>query len=73
MYLYVHVTHKKVIMMRYISMSRPHFPSMWEMLQHFTHAQCEMSLRDLTHAQCKILSEKDGCSGLPEAAQGLNL
>ena len=51
-------------------MSRPHFPFMWEMLQHFTHAQCEMSVRDFTHAQCKILSEKDGCSGLPEAAQG---
>ena len=49
-------------------MSRPHFPSMWEMLQHFTHAQCEMSVRDFTHAQCKILSDKDGCSGLPEAA-----
>ena len=47
----------------------------WKMVklkgrQHFTHAQCEMSVRNFTHAQCKILSEKDGCSGLPEAAQG---
>ena len=48
----------------------PHFPSMWEMLQHFTHAQCEMSVTDFTHAPCKILSDKDGCSRLPEAAQG---
>ena len=53
----------------YIYMSRPHFPSMWEMLQHFTRAQCEMSDKDFTPAQCKM-SDKDGCSRLPEAAQG---
>ena len=38
-------------------MSRPHFPSMWEMLQHFVRAQCKMS-------------DKDGFSRLPEASQG---
>ena len=43
---------------------------MWEMLQDFTHAQCKMSIRDFMHAQCKILSDKDGCPGLPEAAKG---
>ena len=37
------------------------------MLQHFTHAQCEMSDKHFTHAQCKM-SAKDGCSRLPKAA-----
>ena len=36
---------------------KTHSPSMRKMLQHFTHAQCKMS-------------DKDGCSRLPEAAQG---
>ena len=43
------------IMKKYVL--RPHFPSMWEMLQYFAYVQCKMS-------------DKDGCSRLPEAAQG---
>ena len=46
-----------MVMMKYISTLRPQFPSTWEMLKHFTHAQCK-------------IADKDGCSRLPEAAQG---
>ena len=56
-------------MIRYISMSRPYLPSMWEMIQHFTRVQREMSPKHITHAQCKM-SDKHDCSRLPEAAQG---
>ena len=47
-------------------MSRPHFSSMWEMLQLFTHAQCEMSAKHFTHGQCKMAVQ--GCLRLPKAA-----
>ena len=52
------------LMIRYIFMLRPYLPSMWEMIQHFTRMQREMSAKHFTHAQCKM-SDKDGSSRLP--------